>query len=351
LFRWEKEERLKASAKFWILAAMLPIVLAGGWQVWRGSNFAKTQALARERSRTISWLIHDARLFLGDGTVIERGALLIRKGKIVQIFEGAAPAASSLRAEPVEASGKTVLPGFIDSLTFLGYEAGPGRPASKQAIERALKAYLYCGIVALRDQTALIPLVRDAAAAARRGEIAGPEVFPTPPAGNLAGVPLLNAQDIRLQLQEGQTSFLEGSLVQQVLPAGSVEPLRQAAARWRATQTPLFSLPGDSVAVLAGSGSGASEFEPHGPLLHRELQLWVRQGISPRDALLAATTRGALVIGASQRLGRLAPGFEASLLVVEGNPLTDISTTERIWRVFFKGEMVSRSALFEQRGY
>jgi imidazolonepropionase-like amidohydrolase len=78
------------------------------------------------------------------------------------------------------------------------------------------------------------------------------------------------------------------------------------------------------------------------------MQLWVAAGVAPKDVLLAATSRAAEQAGAATRLGRIAPGYDASLLIVEGNPLEDISVTERIWRVILRGEMVNRGELFEK---
>jgi dihydroorotase len=59
-------------------------------------------------------LIRGGRIFVGDGRVIESGAVLVRNGKIEEVFEGVGPDPASLKAEAVEAAGKTVLPGFID---------------------------------------------------------------------------------------------------------------------------------------------------------------------------------------------------------------------------------------------
>jgi imidazolonepropionase-like amidohydrolase len=48
-------------------------------------------------------------------------------------------------------------------------------------------------------------------------------------------------------------------------------------------------------------------------------------------------------------MGGIVPGFEANLLLVDGNPLRDISSTERISIVFCRGERVYRTELFDQR--
>jgi imidazolonepropionase-like amidohydrolase len=87
----------------------------------------------------------------------------------------------------------------------------------------------------------------------------------------------------------------------------------------------------------------------HGPAVHRELQLWVQAGIPPAEALKAATRNAAVLLGAGSRLGLIQPGFEATLIVVDGNPLEDISATERISTVIFKGERIDRPDLFDQK--
>ncbi len=112
LFRWEKEEKLRNSAKLWVLAALAPFLILGLYQSWTREDLSKAKILARDISRGRSWLIQNARIFVGDGRVIESGSVLIRKGKIEEIYEGTAPEAKSLKAEPVEAAGKTILPGI-----------------------------------------------------------------------------------------------------------------------------------------------------------------------------------------------------------------------------------------------
>jgi imidazolonepropionase-like amidohydrolase len=48
-------------------------------------------------------------------------------------------------------------------------------------------------------------------------------------------------------------------------------------------------------------------------------------------------------------MGLIKKGYQANLLLVDGNPLKDISVTERISMVMFKGERVDRSELFDQK--
>ena len=88
--------------------------------------------------------------------------------------------------------------------------------------------------------------------------------------------------------------------------------------------------------------------QPDWPALHRELQLWVEAGIPPAVALQAATYNGARALRAEERMGSIRAGREASLVLVDGNPLEDIKRTEGIQILFFKGERVDRPDLFDQ---
>lgn len=63
--------------------------------------------------------------------------------------------------------------------------------------------------------------------------------------------------------------------------------------------------------------------------------------MTPLDALQAVTSRAARVIGLGDRKGRLAPGFDADLLIVDGDPLTDAAAIHRIRAVYSQGRPVS----------
>jgi imidazolonepropionase-like amidohydrolase len=56
----------------------------------------------------------------------------------------------------------------------------------------------------------------------------------------------------------------------------------------------------------------------------RELEWFVKAGMTPAQALATATTTAAELLGQAHRLGRTAPGFAADLVAIEGRPLDDI---------------------------
>jgi imidazolonepropionase-like amidohydrolase len=73
----------------------------------------------------------------------------------------------------------------------------------------------------------------------------------------------------------------------------------------------------------------------------RELEWFVKAGMSPAQALTAATVTGAALLGKERELGALAPGYEADIVAVEGNPLTDIQTViTRVRWVMKAGQVV-----------
>ena len=101
------------------------------------------------------------------------------------------------------------------------------------------------------------------------------------------------------------------------------------------------------VTLVTGSDAGNATVS-HGPTVHREVELWVEAGIPHNAALQGATGNAAQLLGAGGRIGFVRKGYEATLLLVDGDPTKDIGAIERISRVFLKGESVDRSDLFEE---
>ncbi|HYX26962.1 MAG TPA: amidohydrolase family protein [Pyrinomonadaceae bacterium] len=100
------------------------------------------------------------------------------------------------------------------------------------------------------------------------------------------------------------------------------------------------------VKVVLGTDAG----EPlvfHGLAVHTELRLLVESGMTPMEALVAATRTAAEYIGQDASLGTLEVGKIADVVIVEGNPLEDINATTKIWRVIKDGKVIDRDRLFE----
>jgi imidazolonepropionase-like amidohydrolase/ABC-type multidrug transport system permease subunit len=181
LFRWEKDEKLKGSAKLWVAGVMLPFLALGVYQFRTNEQNVKNRILWRQLQRGDAFLIRNAKVFVGDGRIIENGSVLVRKGRIEGVFEGAGPDAASLKADVVEASGKTVMPGLIDVHVHTGAPGGayadPKDFGTEHIAERGLAQYLYSGVTTVKSTGDTL----DASIALRKrvmgGELLGAELY------------------------------------------------------------------------------------------------------------------------------------------------------------------------------
>jgi Tol biopolymer transport system component len=78
---------------------------------------------------------------------------------------------------------------------------------------------------------------------------------------------------------------------------------------------------------------------------HDELEELVGAGLSPSEALVAATSAAARLLGIDGDVGRVAVGQVADLVLVDGDPTADIRNTRQIWRVIENGRVIDRAAL------
>ncbi|HTI65679.1 MAG TPA: amidohydrolase family protein [Gemmatimonadaceae bacterium] len=79
--------------------------------------------------------------------------------------------------------------------------------------------------------------------------------------------------------------------------------------------------------------------------LHMELEELVAAGLSPAEAIRAATSSAARIIGVERDLGTIEPGKLADLVILDANPLTDIRNTRRIAAVIQGGRVVDRAGI------
>ena len=492
LFRWEKEEKISNRAKLWILGVLAPFFIMGVYQARTRQNIDQARILARQTARNRSVLYQNAKIFVGDGTVISNGAVLIRQGKIAAVYTTPPADPKSLDAEVVDASGKTLMPGLIDMHVHIGAPGGVFKDTSKYAdpeqVKRRLAAYVYSGVTAVRstgdflDQSLQLrqevnsgkylgaqmfacgPLftaegghpeellknfpesirktartqflrepksaveakaqvdalktagvdcikavleagyadwalfnrldtgiydaiiaearldglpsathtgsaadVRDAVAAGTNSvehgsmvDLIPDQLFAAMREKGIAYDPTLSVFEGLADLRTGNPELLDRSMLQQVGPADLLESTRELLKKEKTHVPPdamkplmarqeqnLMSAYKAGVVLIAGSDAG-NMLVIHGPTVQHEMELWVKSGIPPAVALQAATYNAAKVLRAADRIGLIAKGHDATFILLDGDPLQDISNTEHIHSVVFKGEHIDRSELFKQ---
>ncbi|WP_305013395.1 amidohydrolase family protein [Hymenobacter mellowenesis] len=100
------------------------------------------------------------------------------------------------------------------------------------------------------------------------------------------------------------------------------------------------------VPILAGSDSGPfNSFVYPGASLQEELVLLVRAGLTPLQALQAATTNGAKFMGVAERTAAIAVGRDADLVLLTANPLENIANIRQIDAVISRGKAYPAAAL------
>jgi imidazolonepropionase-like amidohydrolase len=175
--------------------------------------------------------------------------------------------------------------------------------------------------------------------------------------------PMLSVAEAYGRYYGGNSEGLSNSLVEQAVAPGvlaatralvgsgkSTDPSRAAQFEQALVQarSNLLSVWAAGIPLVMGTDAGYP-LVFHGPSLHRELQLWVQAGIPAAVALEAATGNAAKLLGAGNRIGSIRKGLDADFLLVDGNPLEDITATERISLIVFKGERLRRAGLFDQK--
>ncbi len=123
----------------------------------------------------------------------------------------------------------------------------------------------------------------------------------------------------------------------------SAEGAAQAAATYATMEQSLVKLRDAGVRLVLGADSGITDsFFGYTEL--RELGLMVKAGMTPAEAIMAATRVPAAALGFDET-GVLTAGKSADFIVLHADPLEDIANVKQIDRVFLKGAEVNRAAL------
>ena len=96
--------------------------------------------------------------------------------------------------------------------------------------------------------------------------------------------------------------------------------------------------------IVLGTDTGIHPGHTFGSGEHVELARWVQLGLTPGDAIVAATSRPAELMGLKD-MGTLAVGKRASFIVLDASPLENILNTRRIASVYLDGTKIDRDAL------
>lgn len=161
----------------------------------------------------------------------------------------------------------------------------------------------------------------------------------------------LDNEGIEMMLAQGAwlvpTAAAVGLVVEKGLASGIrpdvVDKAQSAIESQRATCHKAWQA---GVRIAMGTDAG-TPYNCHGENA-QELAAMVGIGMSPMEAILATTARAAELLGLEDRIGSLAPGKEADLLIVAGDPLTDIkilSDTANITHVFKAGRLMARCGI------
>lgn len=116
------------------------------------------------------------------------------------------------------------------------------------------------------------------------------------------------------------------------------EEIRQFKDGYRKVQQFLAGFVRAGGKIYAGTDSSAATTP--GLSLHHEMQLLVDAGLTPMQAIMAATSNGAELLGLEGKLGTVEEGKTADLVLVDANPLQEIANTKKIFKVIRDGRVV-----------
>ncbi len=131
--------------------------------------------------------------------------------------------------------------------------------------------------------------------------------------------------------------------LKQVVGTRDPAAVERTRAQYGILERSLARLARANAKVVLGCDTG---LEDHlfGLSEQHELESMARAGMTPMQVIVAATSRAAEYLKVD-RMGTLAPGKEADFLVLDANPLDDITNTQRISKIYLKGSEVDRIAM------
>ena len=148
--------------------------------------------------------------------------------------------------------------------------------------------------------------------------------------------------EVSARLREAYDARQPGGVAQAI--TASQLATANAARRERELSEAFSRLLAADVDIVLGTDAGAVPDHFFGYTGHRELEIFVRLGMTPMQAIVAATSRPAERLGLSE-MGTIGPGKAADFVVLDSNPLDDIRNTRTISRVYLGGREIDREGL------
>ena len=136
---------------------------------------------------------------------------------------------------------------------------------------------------------------------------------------------------------------LAGPLNNTGQPAAAAERAKAIYDVWLATISALHRA---GITIIAGTDQAVP-----GHSLHREIELYVKAGFTPMEAIQAATIVPARVMGLDKEVGTVEAGKRADLILVEGDPLQSVSSLRNVRWVVAGGRLFNPADLWQSVGF
>ena len=324
----------------------------------------------------------NARVIDGTGGPARNGQTLVLRDGVIAAMGPSASTPPPAGAHVVDLAGKSVIPGLVMLHEHLYYPTGPG--VYGQLGQSFVRLYLAGGVTTMRtggNMNGFMDITLKQRVEA--GDAAGPTIDATMPYVN--GVnPFVQMTNLTTEerarrhvaywADEGATSV---KAYMQISRAALGTAIREAHARGLKVTGHLCSVTYAEAAALGidnlehgffaatdfvsdkkpdecpGQGRGQqaiADIDPKGAPFqtlirtlipgfsnHRQLELLVEAGFTPLEALSIGTRNGARYLGQESKIGTLAVGRQADVVVVDGDPSTTIADVRKVSLVFRRG--------------